>query len=47
VLINGTIEVPTVEEGEIRDRSKSDQITKAITLIQALWFAIQAANASV
>ena len=40
----GAIEVPDIKEGLIRDRSKSDDIAKAIVLIQTLWFAIQAAN---
>jgi hypothetical protein len=43
-LGNGRIEVPTITEGEIRDKSKGDGIAKAITLVQILWFAIQAAN---
>ena len=43
-LYNGAIEIPTITEGEIRDKSKGDDIAKAITLVQTLWFAIQAAN---
>ena len=43
-LDRGTIEIPTITEGEIRDKSKGDDIAKAITFIQTLWFAIQAAN---
>jgi len=43
-LRDGKIEMPTITESEIQDRSKSDDIAKAITLIQTLWFAIQAAN---
>jgi hypothetical protein len=43
-LMSGGIEVPTITEGEIRDKSKGDDIAKAITLVQTLWFAIQAAN---
>src|SRR6266478_4371885 len=41
-LDNGRIELTT--EGEILDKSKGDNIAKAITLVQTLWFAIQAAN---
>ena len=44
VLHRGTIEVPTITEGEIRDKSKGDDIAKAIALLQTLWFAIQAAT---
>ena len=43
-LVEGTIEIPTITEGEIRDKSKGDDIAKTITLVQTLWFAIQAAN---
>jgi len=43
-LIDGEIEMPTIPESEIQDKSKGDDVAKAITLIQTLWFAIQAAN---
>jgi len=36
------IEMPTKEE--IQDRSKKDYVAKAITIIQTMWFAIQAAH---
>jgi len=36
------VEMPTKEE--IQDKSKGDDIAKAITIIQTLWFAIQAAH---
>ena len=43
-LRDGKIGMPTITESEIQDRSKSDEVAKAITLVQTLWFAIQAAN---
>jgi len=43
-LYRGAIDIPTITEGEIRDKSKGDIIAKAITLVQTLWFAIQATN---
>jgi hypothetical protein len=41
-VYRGAIEIPTITEGE--DKSKGDDIAKAITLVQTLWFTIQAAN---
>ena len=36
------IEMPTTKE--IQDRGKGDNVAKAITIIQTVWFAIQAAH---
>lgn len=42
--INGGIELPDISEDEIRDRGKGDGVAKTLTVIQTLWFAVQAAN---
>ena len=39
---DGTVDVPSITEEEIRDRSKGDPIAKSIVVIQATWFVIQA-----
>jgi hypothetical protein len=43
-VINGVIEIPTIQEDEIQDRSKGDSVAKVIVVIQTLWFGIQAAH---
>ena len=37
------IEIPNISEDEIRDRSKGDNIAKAITAVHVLWFGSQVA----
>ena len=40
-VINSDIEMPTITEEEIEDRSKHDGVGKAFTIIHTLWFAQQ------
>ena len=41
LLKEGRIELPTITEEEIRDRSKGDGLSKAIVIGQTSWFMIQ------
>ncbi|KAF8326778.1 hypothetical protein F5887DRAFT_1084289 [Amanita rubescens] len=43
-ILSGEIDIPKIRLEEIMDRSKGDEIAKAIALIQAIWFAMQAIN---
>ena len=40
-LENGRIEMPTITEDEIKDKSKGDGLAKAIAVIQLTWFSAQ------
>jgi hypothetical protein len=37
----GSVEVPTITEAEIQDRSKGDGISKCVAILQLVWFVIQ------
>ncbi|KAG1767099.1 hypothetical protein EDD22DRAFT_819494 [Suillus occidentalis] len=37
----GSVEMPTITEAEIKDRSKGDGISKCIAILQLVWFLIQ------
>ncbi|KAG2738825.1 hypothetical protein P692DRAFT_20757570 [Suillus brevipes Sb2] len=37
----GSVEMPTITEAEIKDRSKGDGISKCVAILQLVWFVIQ------
>lgn len=37
----GSVEMPTITEAEIEDRSKGDGISKCVAILQLVWFVIQ------
>jgi hypothetical protein len=37
----GFIEIPTITEAEIKDRSKGDVMSKCVAILQLVWFIIQ------
>lgn len=37
----GSVEMPTITEAEIEDRSKGDGISKCVSILQLVWFLIQ------
>jgi hypothetical protein len=37
----GSVEMPTITEAEIKDRSKGDGISKCVSILQLVWFVIQ------
>jgi hypothetical protein len=37
----GSVEMPTITEAEIKDRSKGDWISKCVAILQLVWFIIQ------
>ncbi|KIK37506.1 hypothetical protein CY34DRAFT_454208 [Suillus luteus UH-Slu-Lm8-n1] len=37
----GSVEMPTITEAEIKDRSKGDGISKCVAILQLVWFLIQ------
>jgi hypothetical protein len=37
----GSVEMPTITEAEIKDRSKGDGISKCVAILQLAWFVIQ------
>ncbi|KAF5309498.1 hypothetical protein D9619_012289 [Psilocybe cf. subviscida] len=41
LLLNDAIDAPTVTERELQDRSKGDAVSKAIVVLQTMWFVIQ------
>lgn len=41
LLIEKSIEVPSITEEEIKDRSKADGLAKALVVIQNTWFVAQ------
>jgi len=43
----GRIDIPRIEEGEIRDRSKADILNKTLVLGQTTWFVVQCVARSV
>ncbi|KIK42240.1 hypothetical protein CY34DRAFT_12499 [Suillus luteus UH-Slu-Lm8-n1] len=41
LVSEGSVEIPTITEAEIKDRSKGDGISKCVTILQLVWFIIQ------
>ena len=41
LLTEGRIDLPTIDEDEIQDRSKGDGISKSLVIVQTLWFIAQ------
>jgi hypothetical protein len=40
-LREGSVDMPTITEAEIKDRSKGDGISKCVALLQLVWFVAQ------
>ncbi|KAG2741486.1 hypothetical protein P692DRAFT_201726594, partial [Suillus brevipes Sb2] len=41
LVSRGSVEMPTITEAEIKDRSKGDGISKCVAILQLVWFIIQ------
>ncbi|KAG1750990.1 hypothetical protein EDD22DRAFT_1002366 [Suillus occidentalis] len=41
LVSKGSVEMPTITEAEIKDRSKGDGISKSVAILQLVWFIIQ------